>query len=97
MMTACRQRMSRDERFREYEQAALDWLFGANPWGVPMVIGYPAPANSPRSPHSIVAQRLGVGTQLGGLVEGPVYGTTTEPMMDGAANIPYLLAARTRE
>ena len=34
-------RMTGDDAFREYEQAALDWLFGTNPWGVSMVIGYP--------------------------------------------------------
>ena len=34
-------RMTGDKRFREYEQAALDWLFGANPWGMSMVIGCP--------------------------------------------------------
>ena len=26
-------RMTGDTRFREYEQAAIDWLFGTNPWG----------------------------------------------------------------
>ena len=30
-------RMTGDTRFREYEAAALDWLFGANPWGTSMV------------------------------------------------------------
>src|SRR5689334_18501998 len=33
--------MTGDNQFREYEQAAIDWLFGANPWGVSMVIGLP--------------------------------------------------------
>ena len=119
--------MSGDERFRGYEQAALDWLFGTNPWGTSMVIGYPAAGVSPRHPHSVVASRLGVQTQLGGLVDGPVYGSiyrslqyirlhdpdefapfntgdvvyhddfgdysTNEPIMDGTANLTYLLAA----
>src|SRR5437868_465707 len=26
-------RMTGDPRYREYEQAALDWIFGVNPWG----------------------------------------------------------------
>lgn len=120
-------KMTGDERFREYEQAALDWLFGTNPWGVSMVIGYPAGANGPRDPHSVVAQQLGVHTQLGGLLDGPVYRSifenlrgiqlfeedeyaafntgfivyhddwgdysTNEPIMDGTANLTYLLAA----
>ncbi|HEV2641744.1 MAG TPA: glycoside hydrolase family 9 protein, partial [Candidatus Elarobacter sp.] len=29
--------MTGDQRFRAYEQAAIDWLFGANPWGTSMV------------------------------------------------------------
>jgi len=120
-------RMTGDERFREYEQAALDWLFGTNPWGVSMIVGFPASANSPRDPHSVVARELGVQTQLGGMVDGPVYRSifenlrgitlfeedeyapfntssvvyhddfgdysTNEPIMDGTANLTYLLAA----
>ena len=31
--------MSGDARFLDMEMAALDWLFGANPWGMSMVIG----------------------------------------------------------
>jgi hypothetical protein len=122
--------MSGDTRFLEYEQAALDWLFGANPWGVSMVIGYPAAGNWPRNPHSVVAHEMGVQTQLGGLVDGPVYATifqnlrgislheadryapfntswlvyhddygdysTNEPIMDGTANLTYLLSALAR-
>jgi hypothetical protein len=119
--------MTGDDRFREYEQAALDWLFGTNPWGVSMIIGYPAAGRSARTPHSIVADRLGVETQLGGMLDGPVYRSiygslrgirlleedefapfntgsivyhddfgdysTNEPIMDGTANLTYLLAA----
>jgi endoglucanase len=66
-------RMTGDQRFRRHEQAALDWLFGANPWGTSMVIGYPAAGVSARDPHSAVAARLGVDKQLGGLLDGPVY------------------------
>jgi len=66
-------RMTGDERFREYEAAALDWLFGANPWGVSMVIGLPWSGTWPRDPHSVMAMQIGIETQLGGLVDGPVY------------------------
>jgi TPR repeat protein len=66
-------RMTGDQRFRAYEQAAIDWLFGANPWGVSMVIGYPHDATTARDPHSVVAARLGVDKLLGGLLDGPVY------------------------
>jgi hypothetical protein len=63
-------RMTGDARYREYEQAAIDWLFGVNPWGVSMFIGLGT--NFPRDPHSVPAKQLG--WQLtGGLVDGPVY------------------------
>src|SRR5437016_10565635 len=63
-------RMAGDSSYLEYETAALDWLFGTNPWGVSMVIGLGA--TYPRTPHSVVAQQLHL--QLtGGLVDGPVY------------------------
>jgi endoglucanase len=123
-------RMTGDERFRTYEQSAIDWLFGANPWGVSMVIGYPNDAVTARKPHSAVADRLGVDKLLGGLLDGPVYRTifqnlrginlhdadryarfntgrmvyhddlgdysTNEPIMDGTANMTYLLSALAR-
>lgn len=66
-------RMTGDGRFRAEEQAAVDWLFGANPWGVSMVIGYPAAGTTARDPHSAVADRLGTDKLLGGLLDGPVY------------------------
>jgi len=118
-------RMTGDSTYVEYETAAVDWLFGTNPWGVSMVIGLGD--NFPRTPHSVVAQELHV--QLsGGLVDGPVYRSifqnlrgirlleadeyapfntgfivyhddvgdysTNEPIMDGTANLAYILAAR---
>jgi len=48
-------------------------LFGVNPWGVSMVIGYPGDGTSARDPHSVHASRLGVSVLLGGLLDGPVY------------------------
>jgi hypothetical protein len=120
-------RMTGDARFIEMETAAIDWLFGVNPWGISMVIGLPAGGRTPRHPHSVMADRLGVATQLGGLVDGPVYRSifqnlrgirlldedeyaqfntgfvvyhddlgdysTNEPIMDGTANLLYVLAA----
>lgn len=120
-------RMTGDQRFREYEQAAIDWLFGANPWGTSMVVGYPSGGTWARDPHSSHADRLGVHTILGGLLDGPVYRSiyqnlkgislhdpdefarfntgfivyhddigdysTNEPIMDGTANLAYLLSA----
>jgi hypothetical protein len=66
-------RMTGDEQFRADEQAAIDWLFGANPWGTSMMIGYPGAGVSARDPHSAHANRLGVQVLLGGLLDGPVY------------------------
>ena len=51
-------RMTGDARFREYEQAAIDWLFGTNPWGVSMVVGYPRGGRWPRDPHSVVVDAV---------------------------------------
>lgn len=65
-------RMTGDDRFREYEAAALDWLLGTNPWGVSMIIGLPQSGNYAHDPHSVVAKDLKL--QLtGGLLDGPVY------------------------
>jgi endoglucanase len=119
-------RMTGDNRFREYEQAALDWLFGTNPWGVSMVIGLPHDGTFARDPHSVVAKEMHI-ELTGALLDGPVYSSiykhllgislhdpdeyspfntgfivyhddvgdysTNEPIMDGTANLSYLLAA----
>jgi endoglucanase len=120
-------RMTGDNQFREYEQAAIDWIFGANPWGTSMVVGYPRGGTWPRDPHSAVAPQFGPEALTGGLVDGPVYRSifsnlrgialrhadsfaayntgfivyhddlgdysTNEPIMDGTANLIYLLAS----
>lgn len=122
--------MTGDQGFREFEQAALDWLFGTNPWGTSMVVGLPRDGVTPRKPHSVVAEEVGLWTQTGGLVDGPVYRSifsslayvrlhepdeyapfntghvvyhddlgdysTNEPIMDGTANLAYVLAAMAR-
>jgi endoglucanase len=122
-------RMTGDAHFREYEQAAIDWLFGTNPWGVSMVVGYPRRGRWPHDPHSVLSMQQGPEGLTGGLVDGPVYRSifgnlrgitlrhadglapfntgfivyhddagdysTNEPIMDGTANLIYLLAALT--
>ncbi|HKH90678.1 MAG TPA: glycoside hydrolase family 9 protein, partial [Gemmatimonadaceae bacterium] len=65
-------RMTGDTRFRELEQAAIDWLFGANPWGTSFVIGIPRTGVTPRDPHTQLPDSLMHGL-TGGLVDGPVY------------------------
>jgi len=121
--------MTGDNQFREYEQAATDWLFGANPWGVSMVIGLPQNGLYAHDPHSVVAHEMHV-ELTGALLDGPVYSSiyqhllgislhdpdeyapfntgfivyhddvgdysTNEPIMDGTANLSYLLAALAR-
>jgi hypothetical protein len=122
-------RMTGDNQFREYEQAALDWLFGTNPWGVSMVIGLPHDGVFARDPHSVVSKEMKL-ELTGALLDGPVYTSiyrnlrgialrepdeyapfntgfivyhddvgdysTNEPIMDGTANLSYLLAAMSR-
>ncbi|MEP6618903.1 MAG: glycoside hydrolase family 9 protein [bacterium] len=119
-------RMTGDTRYREYEQAALDWIFGVNPWGVSMVVGLPHDGIFARDPHSVVAKELKL-ELTGALLDGPVNASiyknlkgialhdadeyaafntgaivyhddigdysTNEPIMDGTANLTYLLAA----
>lgn len=65
-------RMTGDNRFREYEQSALDWLLGANPWGMSMIIGYPRDGKWATDPHSVVAKNLHQ-ILTGGMLDGPVY------------------------
>ena len=119
-------RMTGDTRFHEMEVAALDWLFGTNPWGVSMVIGLPLSGTWSRDPHAVITKELGI-VLTGGLLDGPVYRSiyqnlrgislhepdeyeafntgfivfhddvgdysTNEPIMDGTANLTYLLSA----
>ncbi len=119
--------MTGDTTYRAYEQAAIDWLFGANPWGTSMIVGYPAGGVAPRDPHSVISKELGWRIMTGGLVDGPVYKaiyqnlkglelthpdafapfntgfvvyhddvgdySTDEPIMDGTANLTYLMSA----
>jgi hypothetical protein len=120
-------RMTGDTQFLELETAALDWLFGANPWGTSMVIGVPGNGVYPRDPHTELPKELHGGLR-GGLVDGPVYRSiyynlkgirllqpdeferfnvghivyhddlgdyaTNEHIMDGTANLAYLLSSR---
>ena len=65
-------RMTGDNQFREYEQAALDWLLGTNPWGVSMIIGYPRNGRWAADPHSVIAKELHQ-VLTGGMLDGPVY------------------------
>ncbi len=61
-----------DDKFAEMEAALRDWLFGCNPWGTSMIVGFPEDADYPSDPHSSLWVREGYLT-YGGLVDGPIY------------------------
>lgn len=61
-----------DEKFMELEAAHRDWLFGCNPWGTSMVVGFPEWGDNPSDPHSAFSAIYGYRID-GGLVDGPVY------------------------
>ncbi len=63
-----------DNTYAELEQATFDFLLGCNPWGTSMIVGYPQSADFPDDPHSSLNVLHGFQT-LGGLVDGPVYGS----------------------
>ncbi|MGH7475403.1 MAG: glycoside hydrolase family 9 protein [Longimicrobiales bacterium] len=72
-------RMTGDSRYREHEEAAVDWLLGTNPWGTSMIIGVPRSGDYPVDPHSVIAKELGV-LHTGAVVDGPVYRTIFESL-----------------
>jgi endoglucanase len=61
-----------DNSFAEMEAALRDWLFGCNPWGTSMIVGFPEDGDSPTDPHSSLWVRNQYQT-YGGLVDGPIY------------------------
>lgn len=63
--------VSGDNTFVEMEAALRDWLFGCNPWGTSMIVGYPAGAVFPHQPHSSYLKVKGDLT-YGGLIDGPL-------------------------
>ena len=63
--------VSGDETYLEMEMALRDWLFGTNPWGTSMLVGFPKGGDYPDSPHSSYTVHNGDLT-YGGLVDGPI-------------------------
>jgi len=69
------ERMTGDRTFHELLLSHRDWLFGRNPWGVSQFVGIPERGGvTPQHPHSVIAAETGRPI-VGGLVDGPVYGT----------------------
>ncbi len=64
--------MTKDDSFLELEAAHRDWLFGCNPWGTSMIVGFPEFGDYPEDPHSAFSAVYGYPIN-GGLVDGPVY------------------------
>jgi len=67
--------LSGDGRYLEMEAAMRDWLFGCNPWGTSMIVGFPEGADTPVDPHSAFTAVYGYPID-GGLVDGPIYTST---------------------
>ncbi|MBK8517975.1 MAG: glycoside hydrolase family 9 protein [Saprospiraceae bacterium] len=61
-----------DSKYLEMEAAIRDWLFGCNPWGTSMIVGYPGAGDTPTDPHSAFSAVNHFPVD-GGLVDGPVY------------------------
>ncbi|MDD2419041.1 MAG: glycoside hydrolase family 9 protein [Bacteroidales bacterium] len=62
---------SGDNTYLEMEMALRDWLFGTNPWGTSMIVGFPEGGDYPMYPHSSYTVHNGDLT-YGGLVDGPI-------------------------
>lgn len=62
---------SGDDTYLEMEMALRDWLFGTNPWGTSMIVGFPEGGDFPMYPHSSYTVHNGDIT-YGGLVDGPI-------------------------
>jgi len=62
---------SGDNSYYEMECALRDWLFGCNPWGTSMIVGFPKGGDYPDQPHSSYTRHNGDLT-YGGLIDGPI-------------------------
>ncbi|MFA6770537.1 MAG: glycoside hydrolase family 9 protein [Bacteroidales bacterium] len=62
---------SGDDTYLEMETALRDWLFGTNPWGTSMIVGFPEGGVYPLYPHSSYTVHNGDLT-YGGLLDGPI-------------------------
>ena len=73
-ITQCRlyHELTGDKSFIEIETAMRDWLFGCNPWGTSMIVGYPQQGDTPTDTHSSLSY-LHKMPITGGIVDGPIY------------------------
>ncbi|MCQ2177369.1 MAG: glycoside hydrolase family 9 protein [Bacteroidales bacterium] len=91
MITQCilYRQLTGDRTYEEMEGSLRDWLLGCNPWGTSMIIDLPVGGVYPTMPHSFI-MGLGIASQGGGLVDGPVYSTIFNKLegvnMEGGIN-----------
>lgn len=73
-ITQCRlyHELTNDDSFLELEMSMRDWLFGCNPWGTSMIVGYPENGDTPTDPHSAFTHLHNMPI-TGGIVDGPIY------------------------
>ena len=73
-ITQCRlyHEVTGDDSFLEIETAMRDWLFGVNPWGASMIVGYPSHGDTPEDTHSAFTHLHNMPI-TGGIVDGPIY------------------------
>lgn len=76
LATQCRlyRTLTNDSAYLDMETSLVDWLFGCNPWGTSMVVGFPVTGDTPTDPHSALSHNYNIPVS-GGLVDGPVYGS----------------------
>ncbi|MBK7104994.1 MAG: glycoside hydrolase family 9 protein [Ignavibacteriae bacterium] len=65
-------KLTGDNSYEEMEASLRDWLFGCNPWGTSMIVGFPKYSDFPADPHSAFTAAFNYKID-GGLVDGPVY------------------------
>jgi hypothetical protein len=83
--------MSGDTRYRALAAAQLDWLLGANPWGVSMFTELPRHGRFPTDVH-LSTTRLTGRRVRGGLVDGPVPRAVFEGLKGATLSRPDVYA-----
>lgn len=73
LATQCKiyRNMTADTSFVDMETSLVDWLFGCNPWGTSMVVGFPGIGDTPSNPYAYT-WRNNFKALSGGLVGGSV-------------------------
>lgn len=73
LATQCRlyRTISGDSTYQNMENSLVDWLFGCNPWGTSMIIGFPQFGKTPWNPYS-KSSLNDKNALAGALVNGPV-------------------------